>query len=441
MNGGLRVVGIVSVVLLFCVLIGQGVWFYKVKKIKQEEFRHTVTFVLRETLNSYLDQKLLNKDYQFSCGLDEDGKIIRWRKGKSVAITSSEMFYKVTRGVFYDYLYQNQHLNLLKIDSIYRAALYDKGISDAAVLMIWDRASGKSLMQTDSLSTYRGYIFTQPVDIGYECEHQVVAAFRESRLFATLGWHLLWEGIFMVGFVACLIWQWWSVKTTWQNARVQTLGAIHLEHELRKPLATMISSLDGILFDSQRELTDIKLRKLEMMKARLLKMSDVTDTMLITLGKDRLEIERVHLNIQKELEQVVEMFKIIRSHAEVHIQVQDDATCPLLDKVYFTYLVINLVDNGIKYAGLNPVVRVAFRKEESEYVLVVSDNGIGMPRKVLKRIFSQFYRVNDERVTRSSGFGLGLAFVRKVVTAYGGRIKVESEVGVGSRFTIFIPSR
>ena len=92
----------------------------------------------------------------------------------------------------------------------------------------------------------------------------------------------------MVGFVACLIWQWWSVKTTWQNARVQTLGAIHLEHELRKPLATMISSLDGILSDSQRELTDIKLRKLEMMKARLLKMSDVTDTMLITLGKDHI---------------------------------------------------------------------------------------------------------------------------------------------------------
>lgn len=193
MNGGLRVIGIVSIVLLFCVLIGQGVWFYKVKEIKQEEFLHTAAFVLGETLNGYLDQKLLNKDYQFSCGLDEDGKTVRWRKGKSVPITSSEMFYEVTRGVFYDYLYRNQYLDLLKIDSLYRVALYNKGISDAPVLMIWDKASGDDLMQTDSLTTYRGYLFTHPVDIGYECEHQVVAAFRESGVFYFLGWHLVWE--------------------------------------------------------------------------------------------------------------------------------------------------------------------------------------------------------------------------------------------------------
>lgn len=244
----------------------------------------------------------------------------------------------------------------------------------------------------------------------------------------------------MVAFVVCLIWQWWSMKTTWHNARVQTLGMAHLEHELRKPLATMISVLDGILSDSQRELTDIKLKKLGMMKARLLKMSDVTDTMLATMKTSRLEIEREPLNIRKELEQVAEMFKTIRSHAEVHFRIQEDLTFPLLDNVYFSYVVANLVDNGIKYAGERPVIYVDFREEGPEYVLVVTDNGIGMPRKVLKRIFSQFYRVKDDRVAQLSGFGLGLAFVRKVVTAYGGRIKVESEAGVGSRFTIFIPS-
>ncbi|MDE5611796.1 MAG: HAMP domain-containing histidine kinase [Odoribacter sp.] len=350
------------------------------------------------------------------------------------------MFHEIFRGIFYDYLYRNQYLDLGQIDSLYRVALYNKGISDVPVLMIWDKASGDNLRQTDTLTTYQGYLFTQPIDIGYECEHQVVAAFRESGVFYFLGWHLLWEGIFMVAFVVCLVWQWWSMKTTWHNARVQTQGMAHLEHELRKPLATMISTLDGILSDSQRELTDIKLKKLGMMKARLLKMSDVTDTMLATMKTDRLEVEREPLDIQKELEQVEEMFKTIRSHAEVHFRIQECLKYPLLDRVYFNYVVINLVDNGIKYAGEKPVVYVDFREEGSEYVLVVTDNGIGMPRKALKRIFSQFYRVPDEQVAKLSGFGLGLAFVRKVVVAYGGRIKVESEAGVGSRFTIFIPS-
>ena len=440
MSGGYRIIGIVSVMLLICVLIGQAIWFYKVREIKQDEFRHTATFVLRETLNSFLDQETLSKEYRFGCGLANDGKTFRWSDNKSIQITSSEMFYEILRNVFYDHLYQNQYLNLAKIDSMYRTELYKKGIGEKFVFIVWDKDSGESLICTDTMSTYRGRIFTQPVDVGYEHKHQVVAGFPEPWLFHSLGRHLMWEGAFMLGFVISLVWQWRSIRTTWQSAKVQTLGMAHLEHELRKPLATMISMLDGILTDNKRELTDMKIRKLGMMKARLLKMSDVTDTMLATMKTARLEIEREPLNIREEMEQVAEMFEVIRSHAKVNFRIEESLKYPLLDKVYFNYLVINLVDNGIKYAGKNPVIHVEIREEQSEYVLVVSDNGMGMPKKVLRRIFGQFYRVKDERVTRLSGFGLGLAFVRKVVTAYGGRIKVESEVGVGSCFTIFIPS-
>lgn len=440
MNRGFRGIGIVSVVLLVCVLIGQTVWFDKVREIKREEFRHAITFVLRETLNGFLDQELLNREYQFACGLSRDGKTVQWGNGKSIQITTSKKFYEIWSGIFYDYLYENQYLNLSRLDSMYRTSLYNKGIGEVPVLVIWDKASGQELMRTDSLKTYKGHIFTQPIDVGYECKHQVVAVFRESWLFYALGWHLMWECIFMVGFVACLLWQWRSVRMTWQGARVQTLGMAHLEHELRKPLATMISILDGILSDEKRELTEVKFKKLGMMKARLLKMADVTDTMLATMKTSRLEIEREPLNILEEMEQVVEMFKVIRSHAVVNVRIEEGLKYPLLDRVYFSYLVINLVDNGIKYGGEYPEIHVDFREEAAEYVLTVTDNGIGMPRKVLKRIFSQFYRVKDERVTKLSGFGLGLAFVRKVVAAYGGRIKVESEVGVGSRFIIFLPS-
>ncbi len=155
MNGGYRIIGIVSVMLLICVLIGQAIWFYKVREIKQEEFRHTATFVLRETLNSFLDQELLYTDYQFNCGLAEDGKTLRWRDNKSIQITSSKMFYEISRGIFYDYLYQNQYLNLAKIDSIYQTELYEKGIGEKFVFMVWNKDSGESLICTDTMSTYR----------------------------------------------------------------------------------------------------------------------------------------------------------------------------------------------------------------------------------------------------------------------------------------------
>ncbi|WP_294178804.1 sensor histidine kinase KdpD [uncultured Coprobacter sp.] len=99
---------------------------------------------------------------------------------------------------------------------------------------------------------------------------------------------------------------------------------------------------------------------------------------------------------------------------------------------------INLVDNAIKYGGDEPWVKVVFYRENWDWVLTVTDRGIGMPERVLKRIFRQFYRVKDKKVKNKTGFGLGLAFAKKVVNAYGGEIRVESAPGKGSRFEVRI---
>ena len=98
-----------------------------------------------------------------------------------------------------------------------------------------------------------------------------------------------------------------------------------------------------------------------------------------------------------------------------------------------------LVDNAIKYGGTHPVVKVDFYTIGDNYVLTVEDNGMGIAPKDQKQIFKQFYRVKNQQVTKTTGFGLGLTFVHKVVCAYGGSIRLESELGIGSKFTITIP--
>ena len=135
---------------------------------------------------------------------------------------------------------------------------------------------------------------------------------------------------------------------------------------------------------------------------------------------------------------VAEMFRILYPYARLEFQVETGEEKPLLDQVYFNYLVINLVDNAIKYGGDEPWVKVVFYRENWDWVLTVTDRGIGMPERVLKRIFRQFYRVKDKKVKNKTGFGLGLAFVKKVVNAYGGEIRVESAPGKGSRFEVRI---
>ena len=99
------------------------------------------------------------------------------------------------------------------------------------------------------------------------------------------------------------------------------------------------------------------------------------------------------------------------------------------------------MDNAIKYGGAHPVVKINFYEEGTDYILVVEDNGMGIAPKDQKQIFKQFYRVRNQQVTKTTGFGLGLTFVHKVVCAYGGKIHIESEIGNGSKFLIILPQK
>jgi signal transduction histidine kinase len=99
----------------------------------------------------------------------------------------------------------------------------------------------------------------------------------------------------------------------------------------------------------------------------------------------------------------------------------------------------NLLDNAIKYSGHDRAVGVEARVEGGELALSVADRGIGIPRAEQARIFDKFYRVGRSDTQGRRGSGVGLALVRHVAEAHGGRVTVESSPGAGSRFTIRLP--
>lgn len=436
MKSGIRIIGLLSVVLLICVLVGQGIWLTKMKEVRNNGYHEMVTFILSKTIDEYLGAEFVIPTYDFACSLSSDGKTFTWDgQTKTTKIPSFQKFDAMMRLVFYDHLYQNHFQYLEKIDSIYRKKLLEVGIQEQPVLMVWD-STGQTLMTTDSLCSFEGIIFSKPLDVGYECKHQMIAAFPEPPIFRSMSWHLIIEVVFLSGFIICLCWQWQAMKMTWQNAKVQTLGMAHLEHELKKPLAVLISAMGGIVGRKNRELTETQEWKLKLVRARLLKMADVTDTMMMALKTSGLKIERRAVDICGEVELMAEMFAVLYPHAKVEFFVEEGIGNPLLDSVYFNYLMINLIDNGIKYGGDHPEVKVWFGRDGKNWLLTVKDHGIGMPSGDLKRIFRQFYRVKDKRVAARTGFGLGLTFVKKVVDAYGGEIRVESKPGQGSRFEI-----
>lgn len=113
-----------------------------------------------------------------------------------------------------------------------------------------------------------------------------------------------------------------------------------------------------------------------------------------------------------------------------------------VDEMHFTNVIFNLLDNAVKYRSEERPLQlhVSSRDIENERLeITIGDNGIGIRREDLKKIFEKFYRVSTGNRHDVKGFGLGLAYVRKMVDELGGTITVESELNVGTKFIIILP--
>jgi len=109
------------------------------------------------------------------------------------------------------------------------------------------------------------------------------------------------------------------------------------------------------------------------------------------------------------------------------------------DRARFKQVVVNLLDNAIKYTSSGGQVSISVVARNGHAVLEVADTGIGIPLEAQPRIFERFFRVDEARSRELGGAGLGLSIVKSICAAYGGKIEVESAQGAGSRFKVELP--
>ncbi|NLE39886.1 MAG: GHKL domain-containing protein, partial [Pirellulaceae bacterium] len=123
----------------------------------------------------------------------------------------------------------------------------------------------------------------------------------------------------------------------------------------------------------------------------------------------------------------------------IECQCQNDLVAPM-NAHLLEQAVVNLLDNAIKYSDAGKLVRIEAVTDGAELVIRVKDEGCGIERRHLPRLFERFYRVDKARSRKLGGTGLGLAIVKHIVRAHGGTVDVESVVGRGSTFTIRLPA-
>jgi heavy metal sensor kinase len=222
----------------------------------------------------------------------------------------------------------------------------------------------------------------------------------------------------------------------WEQQR-QFIG--NISHELRTPLTVVSGYLQSLLRRSNN-LSDYQREALETAGSeadrtiRLLQ--DLLDLARADSGYVRYHLEPLLLN-----ELVSEVVDLTSKLGERSIRVEAKSNVEaIVDRDRLKQVLINLLDNAIKYSGGAQPIDLIIERIDKQAVIRIRDRGIGIPLQDLGRIFERFYRVDENRARTTGGHGLGLAIVKTLVEGMGGKITVRSTVGEGSEFTILFPT-
>lgn len=219
----------------------------------------------------------------------------------------------------------------------------------------------------------------------------------------------------------------------------------NMTHEFKTPISTIslasqmlndpaVGKTPAILGHISNVIND-ETKRLRFQVEKVLQMS------MFDRQKTNLKLQDMSVNAL--VQNVINTFRLKVEKAggsiDAHLDAEDDIC--MIDEMHFTNVVFNLMDNAYKYAKEEVPLHltVSTRTAGDQLELSIADNGIGIKRENLKKIFEKFYRVPTGNVHNVKGFGLGLSYVMKIVRDHKGEIKAESEIGEGTTFIISIP--
>ncbi len=219
----------------------------------------------------------------------------------------------------------------------------------------------------------------------------------------------------------------------------------NMTHEFKTPIATISLAVDAMKNEKVLQDRDKMGYFSAIIKEENQRMNRQVETILKAsqLEKQEVELNMQPLHAHEIIKDVVDNFALQLQEKGGKAELMLNATNDLVmaDEVHFSNMINNLIDNAVKYSKENTplLLKITTHSKGKNLIIRVEDNGIGMNKETVKRVFERFYRAHTGNLHNVKGFGLGLSYVKTVVEAQEGEIKVDSVLGRGSIFTIDLP--
>ncbi len=217
----------------------------------------------------------------------------------------------------------------------------------------------------------------------------------------------------------------------------------NMTHELKTPISTIALSSEVIADPSIAREPDRLASYARILRSETERLRAQVDRVLqlTTLERDGPSLNTEAIDLHALVREVASSFALVLEERNGELTLDLKAARPVVkgDRVHLSNALSNLIDNAIKYSPEAPHVTVSTRDEGGDLAVEVADRGIGIAREHLRHVFERFYRVPTGNVHDVKGFGLGLHHVQQVIKAHHGSVRVHSEPGRGSRFTLLLP--
>ncbi|GAA3589099.1 HAMP domain-containing sensor histidine kinase [Flavivirga amylovorans] len=319
------------------------------------------------------------------------------------------------------------------VDIDFEFAIYDNDLATKV------RSDG---FEYDIESTYSIPIF---YDENNQSLYKLLVNFPDDRKFilsSILGMILLsivFTSIIIIAYSSAL----YQLLKQRKISEIKTDFINNMTHEFKTPIATINLALDAIKNPKVINDKDRVVRYLTMIKEENKRMhAQVENVLRISkLEKNELNISKDRVDLHNLADDAITHVKLLVEDRQGYIKTffKADKSSILANETHFTNVIVNILDNAIKYSPDAPKIEVSTENIGTNILLKVKDYGSGMSKTAAKRVFEKFYREHTGNIHNVKGHGLGLAYVKRIVEDHQGYVSVESEKEKGSTFTIKLP--
>lgn len=397
----------------------QVFWMTNAISLSEDQFDHRVTVALKDVMNDLVEQGPIQ---------DEGGGC---SKHCSNAAAFSESFIETN---ILDSLLK-VHFNYHHLDTIFEYAIVECGKSSplyAKTGVIRDKLPHSC--HTTGLSCI----------VKSSC-YNLEVYFPEKTKFVIIQ-TLTWLIVSFIFILIVLLSFLFIVRTIIRQKRLSEMKndfINNMTHEFKTPIST-ISMASEILLKSDPAASPERFQKYskviydenQRLKGQVEKVLEIA-----AMEKDTYKIKTEPVNINVLIKETVHnlCLEVCPGNIDLKYNLMEEDIFLNVDKIHITNVIVNLVDNAQKYSSEEIHISVSTRRAEEYLVIGIEDKGIGMSQETVRKIFDKFYRQHTGDVHDVKGFGLGLFYVRSIIEKHKGFVKVQSTLGKGSLFEVFLP--